>query len=421
MSYSSGEGAELLAALRAPDERSLIFNPLGIGGRLEPADAALFSARLIERATLHADVPDDVRQNFGRLRTLFRHGVLEYEFFTAADDAAHLVLEGALRHRFVTHYGHQVPVLVDGVPSAVPAPNFDTFRKRVLAMRAASQQLRLNEPPGAEALPLRMSQLWQWAQRRRLLAGQRNARVFEVITEMRHGAAHPERYSLVMPPDAFRTLRDTAEIINRLWGRDTEGGRLFPAPAPRRYRCAAINGDGTHAMTFVSLPLVPLETDTSGWTYAVYLASDSEDLTSWDGSGRQRFAHEPGFQLTALPVELAWGPDSHAELVPHLPSFVVDDPVDQVEYLDRVFFIRAFGDEVELPRSASDVISFLPASEEAVWHVVRADYPADAFVFVRDRHDERPDVQANVGLMKRLIGDDAARRAAFAVRRDEQR
>jgi hypothetical protein len=421
MSYSSDEGVELLAALRAPDERSLIFNPLGIGGRLEPADAALFSARLVERTTLHADVPDDVRQNFERLRTLFRYGVLEYEFFTAADDAAHLVLEGALRHRFATHYGHQVPVLVDGVPSLVPAPSFDAFRKSVLAMRAAGQRLRLDEPPGTEAIPLRMSQLWQWAQRRRLLVGQRNARVFEIITEMRHGVAHPERYSLVMPPDAFRTLRDTAEIINRLWGHDTEGGRLFPAPTPRRYRCAAISSDGTHAMTFGSLPVVPLETDTNGWTYAVYLATDGEDLTSWDASGRQRFTHEPGFQLTALPVELAWGPGSHSELVRALPPFVVDGPVDHVDYLDRVFFIRTLGDDVELPRNASDVVAFSPSREEAVWHVIRADYPADAFVFVRDRHDERPDVQANVSRMKRLTGDDAARRAAYAIARAEER
>jgi hypothetical protein len=421
MSYSSDEGAELLVAVRAPDERSLIFNPLGMGGRHEPADAALFFARLVERATLQVDVPDDVRQNFERLRTLFRYGVLEYEFFTAADDAAHLVLEGALRHRFVTHYGHQVPVLVDTVPSLVPAPNFDAFRKSVLAMRAAGQQLRLNEPPGSEAIPLRTSQLWQWAQRRRLLVGQRNARVFEIITEMRHGVAHPERYTLVMPPDAFRTLRDTAEIINRLWGSDTEGGRLFPAPTPRRYRCAAINSDGTQTMTFGSLPLVPLETDTSGWTYAVYLAADSEDLTSWDASGRQRFTHEPGFHLTALPVELAWGPGSHAELVRDLQRFMVDGPVDHVGYLDRVFFIRTLGDQVEFPRSASGVIAFPRSSEEAVWHVIRADYPADALVFVRDCHDERPDVQANVSLMKRLTGDDAARRAAFAIARAEQR
>ena len=61
-------------------------------------------------------------------------------------------------------------------------------------------------------------------------------------------------------------------------------------------------------------------------------------------------------------------------------------PVDHVDYLDRVFFIRTLGEDVELPRSASDVIAVAPSSRDAVWHVVRADYPTDAFVFVRDRH-----------------------------------
>lgn len=415
------EGDELLADLRAPDERTLIFNPFGIGGRLEPPNSALFLSRLLERATLYPDVPENVSQNFERIRRLFLHGVLEYEFFTAADDAAHLVLEGALRHRFVTFYEHHVPVVVDGTEATTPAPSFDMFRKNVLALRADGQHPRLNEAT-PESLPLNMTQLWKWARRRRLLIGQRNALVFEVITEMRHDVAHPEHYRLLMPTDAIRTVADTAEIINRLWGHTTEGGRLFPAPTPRRYRCAAINRDGTHAMTFGSLPIVPLEQDTDGWTYALYLAADNEELTSidWGNSGRQRFAHQPGFQLTALPVELSWGPGSHADLIGDLPRFTGNDPIDHVDYLDRVFFLRTHGDQVELPRSTMDVIALDPSDEEAIWHLIRADYPLDAFVHVRDHHDERPEVRANVTRIRRLIGDNSARAAAFAVARAEK-
>ena len=162
------EGDELLSSLRAPDERTLIFNPLGIGGRLEPPSSALFLSRLLERATLRENVPENISQNFERIRLMFLHGVLEYEFFTAADDAAHLVLEGALRQRFVTFYGHHVPVIIDGAEDTAAAPTFDLFRRNVLALRANGQHLRLNEAT-PEALPLNMTQLWKWARRRRLL------------------------------------------------------------------------------------------------------------------------------------------------------------------------------------------------------------------------------------------------------------
>src|SRR5436309_2212004 len=110
MSEFPFDGEEILAALRAVDETTLAFNPLGLGGRLGPEDSARFLARLLDRATLRPDVPENVRQNFERLRRLFMYGVLEYQFFTAADDAAFLVLEGALRNRFVSYYAHNVPV-----------------------------------------------------------------------------------------------------------------------------------------------------------------------------------------------------------------------------------------------------------------------------------------------------------------------
>jgi len=61
------------------------------------------------------------------------------------------------------------------------------------------------------------------------------------VTELRNYIAHPERYTLGSPVDAIGMLSDVAEIINWLWGHDTEGGRLFPAPVARRYRCAAIS------------------------------------------------------------------------------------------------------------------------------------------------------------------------------------
>ena len=415
---SDGDG--ILARLREADRRTLIFQPLGIGGELSPEDSARFITRLLERATLHPDVPDDVQGNFERVRLLFQYGVLEYEFFTAAFDAAHLVLEGALRHRFVSHYENAVPAIVDGAPTAIAAPSFDAYRKSVLALRGAGKQPRLQEKK-PEGLPLGLTELWAWARRRGLLFGQRNVGVFGSITELRNYIAHPERYTLGSPVDAIGMLSDVAEIINRLWGHDTEGGRLFPAPVARRYRCAAISADGTHTMTFGSIGGVPLERDTAGWQYAVFLAADSEDLTGfdWSSPGHQQFTHQPGFQLTTLPTELVWGPGSHAELTADFSRFDRDEPVDHVAFLDRLFFIRTLNGTVELPRSAADVIDLADGDENAQWCLMRADFPLDAFVFVRDDHGSRDDVFARATVIKRLAGDAAARRAGFAVQRDE--
>jgi hypothetical protein len=86
--------------------------PGGLGGRLAPADAASFQAASIAQAVLAEDVPEDVRSNFERARKLHLHGVLDYEFFTAAFDYALLVLEGALRARFLTYYDDGVPLLL---------------------------------------------------------------------------------------------------------------------------------------------------------------------------------------------------------------------------------------------------------------------------------------------------------------------
>jgi hypothetical protein len=80
-----------LAELQAPDELSLIFNPIGLGPPISPENAAEHQAQMIERAILVEKVPLPVRENFERARKLHMYGILEYEFFTAAGDYAVLV------------------------------------------------------------------------------------------------------------------------------------------------------------------------------------------------------------------------------------------------------------------------------------------------------------------------------------------
>src|SRR6266516_2081017 len=92
---------DLLTRLQEPDERALVFNPLGMGGRMPTEQAALFQAAPIEPARTAEDVPEGIRDYWERVLLLHQHGELKYVFFSAAADLALLALEGALRRRFV--------------------------------------------------------------------------------------------------------------------------------------------------------------------------------------------------------------------------------------------------------------------------------------------------------------------------------
>jgi hypothetical protein len=247
------------------------------------------------------------------------------------------------------------------------------------------------------------------------LIGQRNVGVLGSIVTLRNYVAHPEEHMVDMPPNVYRFLRDVAEIINRLWGHDTEGGRLFPKPIPRWARVAALSPDRCAATTFGSLTPVRIESERRDWTYAVFLAAAEEDLIDFDlqSPGHQRFACVPGFQMTNYPAQLLWGPGSWDDLMQVIDRFSDEAPVDEVTFLDRTFYVRRTSDgTVEHPRDRSDVLRANLADESAVWEILRADFPADAFVAVRHRLDGSAATAANTTLMACLTGDAAARQHA---------
>jgi hypothetical protein len=59
----------ILRELQTPDKATLAFSSFGLGGRLEPEDAAEFQADTIARAVLGDDVPEDVTYCQKRDRT----------------------------------------------------------------------------------------------------------------------------------------------------------------------------------------------------------------------------------------------------------------------------------------------------------------------------------------------------------------
>lgn len=64
-----------LDELREVDERTLMFQPLGLGGRMRPEDAARYQQEVISHPGIALEVPQRVSECFERLRTIYSHGV----------------------------------------------------------------------------------------------------------------------------------------------------------------------------------------------------------------------------------------------------------------------------------------------------------------------------------------------------------
>jgi hypothetical protein len=212
-------------------------------------------------------------------------------------------------------------------------------------------------------------------------------------------------------------LVDVAEIINKLWGHNTDGGRLFPGPVHRHLRCAALSPDSTAAVTFGSLAGVRLEEQTRDWTFAVFLAADREELIDfdWQSSGGQRFKHEPGFQMTDYPAEQIVAPTSLDDVLSFLSANNPNEFADAIDFQDRLFFVRHDGTQrPEFPRAPRDMTLVDSEEDSARWHVVRADFPMDAWVRIRDTAtDEQPPLHSEI--IVELIGDEAARTYAQSL------
>jgi hypothetical protein len=371
--------SSILRQLQTPDEATLAFNSFGLGGRLEPEDAADFQGATITRAVLAKNVPDDVRNNFERARTLHLYGVLEYEFFTAAGDYALLVLEGALRVRFLAFYSDGIPLVRGDAEELVCVKTFED----VLAVRRA----RVRGADGAtHRLPLSADALLSWARHMQLLAGTRAKIIEGGLSERRNHAAHPVGHTINMPVDSARTLHDVAETINKLWGHDTPGGRLFPAPVSRQPRVAAVAPDGEGGCE-MRLEQVPEAAGRErAYNYAVFLAVAGDRLIA-AGRGGIGFTHQPGFQTTRFPCERVWQ-GSWQQLMQAIGQGSFSGLDDTTNHLDRVFLIRVGQGQIDLARSPADVLA-LEEWPRGQWYAVTADAPLDAWGHVRDHE---PDV-----------------------------
>ena len=369
-----------LAQLTEPDERSLRFTPLGLStsGVMRPAAAAQHIQHTVA-VDLAGSVSDSVRRSFEHVLRAHVYGLFCYELFTVAGEQSLLVLEQALAERFVAYYQGTIP-LVDakGHKSRLRVRTFDDVYdalNKSSGSHAKGQWFveSLVEPGGQLERPFKgsFSHLFAWARYERLLDGQRSRAHDRILIKIRNAAAHPTSYRLLMPTDSARRIRDIAEIINRLWGHRTPGGRIFPAPTQREI--FAIGWDPYGASVFRSwADQLETESEHCGWPHLIVRALPIDELWSYDAD----------FQTTRYPVDLLWGPGTWSDAIAWLSQ---SRPMtDDIDYLDRWFVVRTQGvSNVDPPRSPNQFAGLGPADQGGNWYLLQADFPEDAFACAR--------------------------------------
>jgi hypothetical protein len=331
--------------------------------------AAEFQQRVIASAELVDAVPDGTRATFERLRTLHGHGILCYETFTTVCDLAPLVADLALRERFLAFHANAFAAVArDGTTRSLTVETVSQ-----LAELLREGKLRLQHWPAGDRFAGGFGQLLRWARRQGLLSGQRARHAETQLTRWRNRLAHPDHSQLAMPVKSARDIHDLAEIINRLWGASTPGGRLYPAPLEREILALVSRADGSASV---------------GLAGSLGRHSQSAEATVLLVRGVREddglFEYDPVFENTRFPADLLWGPGGQREaliwLREHRPQ------PDATDYLDRWFVIRIADSGTDRPRHPH-IFAGLPESQRVgSWHLLRADFPEDAWLHVRFGH-----------------------------------
>ncbi|HYZ57108.1 MAG TPA: hypothetical protein VE733_26905 [Streptosporangiaceae bacterium] len=375
-----------LSELQKPDERTLRFNPYGLGGRMRPEDSAEFQQQVVACHELVPAAADSTRQSFEQLKTIYVYGVLCYDIFTVVHDHALLVFEQALRDRFIDFHHGKVTFVnpQTNEEKEVTADRYEQVYKFV--DRHRKWQLRVGQ--GQETIEFNgmLGGLREWARRAGLLRGQRNRGIERAISSLRDLVAHRTAYHLTTPVDAATTIGDLAEIINHLWGAPTPGGRLYPAPIPRTVIALMWNREGTGVRSAVvaDLPddlstgegtaeLETAEQDQDDWTYVLVRGVAHDwDLLHW---------FDARYETATMPSEWLWGPGTAHEALAWLRQTRPEG--DEVDILDRLFLIRFHNGLLYLPRNLEIAAGVADDEKPGVWYLIRADSPLPAFNHLR--------------------------------------
>lgn len=102
-----------LADLRVVEERTRRFSPLGLLTQhlITEEASADFIQKVVAQTELGPNVPEEVRREFETVQRLHTYGLFVYEFFTVTARYALLVLESALRAKFVAVHADDVALV----------------------------------------------------------------------------------------------------------------------------------------------------------------------------------------------------------------------------------------------------------------------------------------------------------------------
>jgi len=327
---------------------------------------------------LHSDIPEDTRNSFERLRTLCTYGIFYYDAFTIAYDLCWLVMEQAFRERFIIYFDRKIPFVntQSGEEDTLSVQNFEEVYAAFHQERkycGKGWRLKIKTTGKTMVFRATFSDLLKWARSEGLLCGQKNFGIEEVYRESRNSAAHPE-YHEKSPSASIHAISTLAEIINRLWGYDTPGGRLYPAPLDREVLVLAWMDKKAEYNTPIVIKGNVLATfDPPGnWQCLIVLAVyGSEGVSEFDVN----------YERTRFPTELLWGPGSTREALEWLK---INQPKpDTISSLDRLVVLRIHEGRVSLPMRPEIALARLADRREGKWFIIKADDPNNALVHVR--------------------------------------
>lgn len=344
----------------------------GLDYMLKPESAVAAHQDEIATCELVERVPDATRSAFERARLTHTYGAFAYDLYTVAHNHTRLVLELALRERFVewaegtitlvrhSEAGEARTVTADVSRYTDVIGLFDRGRDRGACARGswllqtADEPLRFN--PG-------LTSLMRWARCVKLLHGQRNRGREQAMLDLRNHVAHPEGHLTVGPTDSARTIAATAELVNQLYGASTPGGDMYPPPTARIPMFIINEGNSCGARRADQLAERRFKPDAS---VVCFLAAEADPwllhANSW-------------YKTTALPSEYLWGPGSPSDAIAWVATAGLDgdkaDPHDQLFVIDCT---SGYPATVLRPEVAVAV----DHSDPGRWLVVRADQPGDA-------------------------------------------
>jgi hypothetical protein len=107
------------------------------------------------------------------------------------------------------------------------------------------------------------------------------------------------------------------------------------------------------------------------WTCLIVQAVPTDELVAFDAD----------LETLRLSARWLWGPGTYDGAVEWLGSPVQEE--DEIEHLDRWFVVRVNAGAVDPPRNPDQFAGLPTGQRDGQWHLMRADYPLDAFNHVR--------------------------------------